>query len=67
MTQWLSWNDLTEMEKAQATESYIWIREQEEQRQRDEITEEYPEPINPDGVTCCRFERMEDGYIYVDI
>lgn len=67
MTQWLSWDDLTELEKEQATESYIYIREVEEQRQRDEITKDYPEPINPKRVEGCRFERMSDGYIYVDI
>ena len=65
----VNWNDLTEAEKAQATESYVCIREEEEQRSRDEVTDEYPYPIDPANVECCRgfYRNLETGYIFVDI
>lgn len=65
--EWLTWNDLTDEEKKQARETYISIREAEEERRRDEITEEYPYPIDGDGVLNRRFLRESDGYITVDI
>lgn len=64
---WLQWNDLTSAEKIQATESYICIREIEENRSRNEVNKDYPELIDASYVECCRFERMNDGYIYVDV
>lgn len=35
---YLKWNDLTDDEKEQAKESYIGIREWEEQRDRNDVT-----------------------------
>ena len=46
---WLHWEDLTQEEKKQARESYITIRELEEE------------------IAGKRFQRMPDGYIYVDV
>ena len=69
MTKWLTWDDLTDEEKVAARESYICIREHEEDRHRDDITNnpDYDYPITGDSVEGCRFERMESGCIYVDI
>ena len=65
----VKWDDLTEAEKEQARESYICIREEEECRNRDELTEKYPYPINSDCVECCKgfYRDLETGYIFVDI
>lgn len=65
----LHWNDLTEAEKEQAKESYICLREYEEDRNRDDVTSnpDYDYPITGDGVESCRFERMESGNIFVII
>ena len=67
MAQQLYWNDLSEAEKFQATETYVYIRECEEERDRNQITNEYPKPIDPKGVECCTFFREDDGYITVII
>lgn len=53
----LFWNDLTASEREAATEQYLAIRESEEGRARDEMTEEYPEPIDAAGVERCTFYR----------
>lgn len=58
MVKWLHWNDLTEKEQEQAKNSYISLREDEKSEDDD---------INAESVKGCRFERMEDGYIYVDL
>lgn len=58
-TAWLSWEELTEEEQRQARESYIFLRAAEEEM--DESC------IDGEGVLCCRFERMPDGCIYVDL
>lgn len=58
-TIWLSWKDLTEEEKEQAKISYVSIRAEEEQRKE--------KLISSDNVVTCSFERMEDGYIFVNI
>ena len=50
---WLHWEDLTQEEKKQARESYITIRELEEEIVSD--------------IAGKRFQRMPDGYIYVDV
>lgn len=45
------------------------MREEEEERARDDVfsNPDYDEPIDPEGVKSCRFEIMEDGYVYVDL
>lgn len=58
-TVWLSWDELTEEEQRQARESYISLRATEEETDESCIDE--------DGVLCCRFERMPDGCVYVDL
>lgn len=65
-TEWLKWDDLTDEEKEQATESYICFRECEEERSREEIAKEYGKNF-ADCVKDCQFERQEDGYIFVNI
>lgn len=67
--EWLTWDDLTEAEKEEAKESYICIREYEEERNRNDITSnpDYDYPITADGIECCKFERMASGYIFVNI
>lgn len=57
----LNWNDLTNVEKAQAKETYLCIREQEENRSRDEFTDDYPDPMCACGVVCCKFQRVSSG------
>lgn len=56
---WLTWNDLNDLEKEQAIESYCYIRECEEEK-----------PHSKDkaikNVVNCRFERI-NNYIYVDL
>lgn len=59
ITKWLLWEELTDLEKEQAQNSYVYLRGMEEE------TEE--ENIDSSGVLSCRFERMDDGYIYVDL
>lgn len=59
ITKWLLWEELTDLEKEQARNSYVYLRGMEEE------TEE--ENIDSSGVLSCRFERMDDGYIYVDL
>ena len=60
MIKWLEWNDLTESEKEQAIESYMFVRTGEEETpcSRERAEQE---------VVCCRFERQDTGYIYVDM
>jgi hypothetical protein len=66
---YLTWNDLTEAEKEQAKESYIGVREWEEERSRDDTTsnKDYDCPISTDILEDCRFERTESGYIVIYI
>lgn len=61
-TVWLYWEDLTPEEKKQACESYITIRELEEEKSRSTVIKKYR-----NDVVNKRFERMPDGYIYVDV
>ena len=61
----LDWNDLNIYEQAQAKEQYLCIRETEEQRGRDEITKEYPNPMDWRFVKECLFKRNEQGFIDV--
>ena len=61
-TVWLYWEDLTPEEKKQARESYITIRELEEEKSRSTVIKK-----NRNDVVNKRFERMPDGYIYVDV
>ena len=60
MNKWLKWEDLTEAEKEQAIESYIFVRTEEEEcpcsRKRAE-----------EEIVGCSFERQDTGYIYVNI
>jgi len=67
ITKDLKWEDLTPEEKEQAKETYLCIRECEEERERNEITSEYPYPIDWEYVMTCQFERNEDGCIEVII
>lgn len=59
ITKWLQWEELTDLEKEQARNSYVYLRGMEE--------ETGEENIDSSGVLSCRFERMDDGYIYVDL
>lgn len=59
---WLHWEDLTPAEKKQVRESYITIRELEEEKSRSTMIKKYR-----NDVVNKRFERMPDGYIYVDV
>lgn len=65
----LTWKDLDEYEKAAAEEQYLCIREDEEQRSRDETNEWFPDPIDPEGVKSCTFirESFEDGTTTVNV
>ncbi len=56
---WLQWDDLDAEEKVQAADSYAALRAREEECRED--------GIDTDPVESCRFERMPDGYIYVDL
>ena len=56
---WLCWNELSELEKEQAIESYCYIRECENETI-------YSKENAIKNVVCCRFERI-DNYIYVDL
>ena len=56
----LTWDDLEPWEQEVAKEQYLFIREQEEERARDEITEEYPEPIDWTYVKGCTFTRNKE-------
>jgi len=70
----LYWDDLTDEEKDQVTETYLCIRETECGYGRDtpEFLEENPGEIG-EGVKCCRFYIPYDetlaqtGYLEVDI
>ena len=57
---WLVWNELTKDEKEQAIESYAYLREIEEEKSCS-IKRALEEVI------CCKFERQQDGYIYVNV
>ena len=56
----LRWEDLTEAEKEQAIESYIFV-----------ITESEEAPCSrkraEENIVGCQFERQDTGYIYVNI
>ena len=60
MNKWLGWNDLTDAEKEQAIESYMFVRTEEEETpcSRERAEEE---------IVGCQFERQDTGYIYVNI
>ena len=60
-TIWLHWDDLTPEEKKQARESYITIREQEEEIAHSTASRRVSD------IAGKRFQRMPDGYIYVDV
>lgn len=66
---WLLWDELTESQKEQAQESYMLIREEEEERTKDDVSAnpDYDYPIDPEHTQSCRFEVTSDGYVYVDI
>lgn len=59
---WLHWEDLTPAEKKQARESYFTLRELEEEKARSTIIRKHG-----NDVVNKRFERLPDGYIYVDL
>ena len=54
---WLHWEDLTQEEKKQARESYITIRELEEEIAHSTASKRVSDIA----------QRMPDGYIYVDV
>lgn len=57
--------DLSARERAQVTETYLCIREHEENRARNKTTKEYPEPIDPSGVkNCTLYKDLDSGYVY---
>lgn len=56
----LTWDELEPWEQEMAKEQYLFIREQEEERARDEITKEYPYPIDWTFVKECTFTRNEE-------
>lgn len=58
---WLHWEDLTPEEKKQARESYITIRELEEEIANSTASR------RASDIAGKRFQRMPDGYIYVDV
>lgn len=58
---WLHWEDLTQEEKKQARESYITIRELEEEIAHSTASK------RASDIAGKRFQRMPDGYIYVDV
>lgn len=58
---WLHWEDLTQEEKKQARESYITIRELEEEIAHSTASKHVSD------IAGKRFQRMPDGYIYVDV
>lgn len=58
---WVEWKDLTEREKVQAVNSLIVIRGDEEGVPYDEVD------FNINNILDCSFERMEDGYIFVNV
>lgn len=58
---WLHWEDLTQEEKKQARESYITIRELEEEIAHSTASKRVSD------IAGKRFQRMPDGYIYVDV
>ena len=62
-----NWNELTELQKAMATEQYICIRECEENRSRYETNNDYTELIDASYVECCKFEITDDGEVWVII
>lgn len=70
-TIWLKFNDLTEEEKEQAINSYVCIRYEEEQgyydSNGDKCTEDEAYNRAKNNIGCCSFERMEDGYIFVNM
>lgn len=57
--QYIFYNELTQEEKEQATQTYISIRAEEEQKQEKDV--------NSKGVEFCKFIREDDGYISVII
>lgn len=61
------WDELTPEQQAQATETYLCIRETEEGRKRDEVNQDYLEPIDPEGVKNCTLKVRADGYVDVHI
>ena len=64
----LTWKDLDESEKYAAQEQYLCIREDEEERSRDETNEWFSNPIDPSGVECCTFYREEiDGETVIHV
>ena len=63
-----TWNELTSDEQDVAREQYISIREAEEERTRDEVNDEYPNPIDASYVEFgCDFFKDEYGNVQVII
>lgn len=56
---YIYYQDLSDKEKEQATQTYISIRAEEEQKQESQV--------NSQGVESCKFIREDDGYISVII
>ena len=58
----LELDDLTDLEKEMAKEQNLTIREDEEQRSRDEINQWYSEPMDWEYVKECSFRRKYDEF-----
>lgn len=56
---WIKWEDLTIQEQEQARKSYVSIRSDE-----DGVPEH---EVDTSDIDCKSFERMEDGYIFVNV
>ena len=67
MIETVIWDDLKDYEKEQVINTYLCIREVEEGRDRNEVTQDYPEPMDWRFVKGCRFLRNGNGYVEVII
>ncbi|MCI5515261.1 MAG: hypothetical protein MR398_05550 [Oscillospiraceae bacterium] len=70
MKKYLTWDELTPEQKQVAINQYVYIREEEENRSRNDILSnpDYDEPIDWSNVKSCKFELdTENGTIFVII
>lgn len=58
MKKYLTWDELTPEQKQVAINQYVYIREEEENRSRNDILSnpDYDEPIDWSNVKSCKFE-----------
>ena len=70
MKKYLTWDELTPEQKQVAINQYVYIREEEENRSRNDILSnpDYDEPIDWSNVKSFKFELdTENGTIFVII